>query len=616
MFFSAYVGTDTGLPLWRDALAQHGRYLGLQVQIEEWRLGDQRTLALGWLAFPPTRRGSLQETEQEVVAATLGFDGVAPDETNGATLTASLARGEIRVSVPPASPQQVCYGRTPHGYVFADDLRLFPRLMRVDLDARAVYALFRYGMMPPGVTLYQQVQRIPNGHLLRLSPGAGEPVCTPVFHWSDLPSSDGEGLPPERWVAETLDGMLARVPASTVLLFSGGVDSSLMAARLSRLGRTDVRLLNYCFGPEDEEGRQAVQIAARLGLECHQVHHDVRTAGAVLARLGTDYSVPFGDLSVFPTNILVHEAVALAGASRTVLDGTGADGAFDLGGLYRKWQLVYRVPRPLRRGVEAVYGGLQLWKYPSLLEKVARLLSMSVHMPLFHASVAHTALERITYTIPDDVQAALEQAVQTRVEALSTGAEARTRLSLLKGMWVTSGRSAAKVFDPLRARGIRPFFPFFQPAIVSYSATLSWEVKYAHGEDKAVLKQLLARDLPPEWVYRSKIGFTRPPLDTFAQASVQEFLHEVVLSPHNVLLDYCQPETLRHLVERSQHHALGGGAYSFLSALMLTSGWLRQVPSGAERALAAAPAARLQTVPDTGVGKRIDWRQDPPRAAT
>src|SRR5437660_7099057 len=595
MFFSAYVGTDTGLPLWREALAQHAHYLGLQVHqvhIEGRRLGDRRTLSLGWLEYPSAAgsRGSLQETTQDVVAATLQFDGVAPGETNGATLTASLARGEIRVSVPPASPQQICYARTPHGYVFADDLRLFSRLMDVDLDERAVYALLRYGVIPPSLTLYKQVQRIPNGHELRLSPAAGEPVCTPTFHWADLPHPDREGPPAEQWIAETLDGLLARVPASTVLLFSGGVDSSLMAARLSRLGRKDVQLLNYCFAPEDEKGRLALRVAARLALECHQAHHDVRTAGDVLARVAKDYSVPFGDLSVFPTNVLVHEARALAGASRTVVEGTGADGAFDLGGLYRKWQLVYGVPRQLRRWVEATYRGLQLWKYESPLEGAGRLLSKSARLPLSHAAAAQNALERIAYTIPDDVRTALEQAVETGVEVVSTGAEARTRLSLLKLMWVSPGRSVQKAFDPLRARGIRPFHPFLQPAIVSFSSSLSWEVNYADGEDKALLKRLLARDLPPEWVYRPKIGFTRSPRALFAQASIQEFLHEVVLSPRNVLLEYCKPEMVRQLVERSREPALGDGVSGCLCTQKSTSAWLRQVPSGAARAPAAAYA--------------------------
>ena len=67
----------------------------------------------------------------------------------------------IRVAVPPATPQQLCYARIPHGYVFADDVRLFPHLMPVDVDVRAVYALLRYGAIPAPLTLYAQVRRIP-----------------------------------------------------------------------------------------------------------------------------------------------------------------------------------------------------------------------------------------------------------------------------------------------------------------------------------------------------------------------------------------------------------------------------------------------------------------------
>lgn len=593
MFFSAYVGTDAGLPLWREALVQHARYVGLQVRIEARRLGDGRALSLGWLQYATAAGspGGLKETEQQVVAGALVFDGVAADgDANVATLTALLARAEIRIVVPPASPQQFSYARTRHGYVFADDVRLFPHLMSVDLDERAVYALLRYGAIPPTLTLYTKVQRIPNGHVLRLPPGGGEPVCTPMFHLTDVPQRDGETPPPDRCVSDALDAVLGRVPAASVLYFSGGVDSGLIAARLRRLGRNDVRLLNYCFSPEDEESRLAVRMAARLGFECHQIRHDAQKVGDMLERVGRDYSLPFGDLSAIPTNLLVHESLPLARESRTVIEGTGADGAFGVGTAYRKWQRAYSIPRPLRRWAEAAYRGLQLWKRHSRLEAAGRLLSRSARLPLGHAALAQNALERIAYTIPDDVQAQLEQAIATSVEVLSAGTEAPTQLSFLDLVWVCAGRMAPKSFDPLRAQGIRPLYPFLQPSMVSVSSSLSWDVKCTDGQDKALLKRLLARDLPPEWVHRPKIGFTRPARALFALAAVQEFLHEVVLSPHNALLDYCRPETVRQLVEQSRHHSLGDGAYNFLWVLAFTSGWLRQLSRGATRSLAAALA--------------------------
>lgn len=585
MFFSAYLGTDAGLPVWRDAVVQHARWLGLRARIEMRPVSDGRTLSLGWLehAVAAGSRGGLEETEQQIVASTLVPDGAALDgDANAATLTASLSRAEIRVAIPPTSPQQFCYARTRHGTVFADDLRLFPRLMSVDVDERAAYALLRYGAIPAPLTLYTQVQRIPNGHLFRLPP-AGEPECTPMFQLTDLRDRNG-GMPqPDTRVSDALDAALARVPGSTVLYFSGGVDSALLAARLRRLGRNDVRLVNYSFGPDDEESRLALRVASHFGLECHQIRHDVRKVGDVLERVGTDYSFPFGDISAIPTNILVHEALPFAGESRTVLEGTGADGAFGLGAEYGRWQRAYGIPRPLRRWADAAYRGLQLWKYNSLLERAGRLLSRSARLPVGHAFVAQNAFEDIAYATPQNVQAELERAVQS-IEAMSSGTEARDQLSWLDLVWVCAGRMAPKSFDPLRARGIRPLYPFLQPAVVSVSSSLSWDEKCTAGESKALLKRLLARDIPPELVYRRKIGFTRPAHATFALPAVQQFLHEVVLSRHNVLLDYCRPDVVRQLVERSPHRVLGASAYSFLWVLMFSSGWLRQSVTGPDRA--------------------------------
>src|SRR5213592_4862351 len=121
--------------------------------------------------------------------------------------------------------------------------------------------------------------------------------------------------------------------------------------------------------------------------------------------------------------------------SRTVREGTGADGAFGLGAEYGRWQRAYGIPRPLRRWADAAYRGLQLWKYNSLLERAGRLLSRSARLPVGHAFVAQNAFEDIAYTTPQNVQAELERAVQS-IEAMSSGTEARDQLSWLDLVWV------------------------------------------------------------------------------------------------------------------------------------------------------------------------------------
>src|SRR2546426_8505711 len=112
--------------------------------------------------------------------------------------------------------------------------------MSVDVDERAAYALLRYGAIPAPLTLYTQVQRIPNGHLFRLPP-AGEPECTPMFQLTDLRDRNG-GMPqPDTRGSDTLDAALARVPGATGLYFSGGGGRPLPGARPPPPGRHDPR---------------------------------------------------------------------------------------------------------------------------------------------------------------------------------------------------------------------------------------------------------------------------------------------------------------------------------------------------------------------------------------
>jgi len=138
---------------------------------------------------------------------------------------------------------------------------------------------------------------------------------------------------------------------------------------------------------------------------------------------------------------------------------------------------------------------------------------------------------------------------------------------------------APKTFDPLRARGVQPIYPYLEPDLLRVSSSVSWSVKSAGGEEKALLKTLLTRQLPASLVYRRKSGFTPPYRTTLATPHLQAFLHDVVLTPDNPLLESCDVPTVRDLVTRAGSAApLSAGAVDFLWTLAFTSGWLRQLP--------------------------------------
>ena len=56
---------------------------------------------------------------------------------------------------------------------------------------------------------------------------------------------------------------------------------------------------------------------------------------------------------------------------------------------------------------------------------------------------------------------------------------------------------------------------------------------------------------------------------------MQEFLHDVILSPHNPLRDFCRLDVVREMIERARHDALSVGAYTFLWTVAFATAWLR-----------------------------------------
>ena len=117
--------------------------------------------------------------------------------------------------------------------------------------------------------------------------------------------------------------------AIPIVMFSGGVDSGLIAYRLSALGRMDTVMFNVSFGQNDKEAMVAREMANRLRLNCIELRYPGKWD--VLTSPGAVYPVPFGDYSAPPAAFLASEICdRYAGQKVVVFDGTGADGCFGL----------------------------------------------------------------------------------------------------------------------------------------------------------------------------------------------------------------------------------------------------------------------------------------------
>jgi asparagine synthase (glutamine-hydrolysing) len=258
-----------------------------------------------------------------------------------------------------------------------------------------------------------------------------------------------------------------------------------------------------------------------------------------------------------------------------VLEGTGADGAF---GAWTPYSRVAHLPTPARRTLAAGYGWLGLWQQPTELERVARLARGSVQMPAAHALVlAQNVLDQIAYRMPAATRQEIEAALGEHVEVIGAGLPLEQQFSLLDLVHICAGIFAAKSFDPLRTAGIRPVYPFLEPPMLRLSAALDYADKSAPGRSKAVLRGLLARQLPAELIERPKSGFIPPMRAILARPDVQAFVRAEVLRPDNPVLALCNQRLTQQMLARAgKDLPLAGGAYRFLWAVIFASCWLRQ----------------------------------------
>lgn len=598
MIVGLHVGGEADASSWGDLVSQFAAWAGLVPQVECRSMPDGRKVSIAFIgrstvAGPDTpmwtegdlisaRSRTDRSSRQGASAADLWRQMEEASSQNDIRIGVKVDSGELRAVVPIATPEHVLYSEDERGFVLSNDMRLVVRWAGGAFSPAGLFALFQYGTIPAPLSLSDKVVRVTPGHILKARPGRGPITLTALPGPTEGSHREFAGADSEVLLLQALDTQLGQAPENAVLYFSGGVDSSLLASRLRRIGRFDVALVNFAFGPEDGEGQLARKIASHLGLRCEQILFDPGDVTAVLERVGRDYSYPFGDDSTIPTNLLVHESIKALGPGRTVLEGTGADGGF--GPVVRRpnlWQRLYATPAPVRRLLGASYRWLKLWEHDPYMPKARTFASLAHKSTCMQMEVAAVlsanALDGVAYRIPPDVREELGAVLGDPLRHWGQHLSLGERFALLDLIHVCAGRFAAKSFDPLRRAGMDPVYPFLEPALLRASFRLPWEEKARGGEGKVLLKRLLAREIPREWVYRQKSAFDAPLSSILARADVQEHFHGVVLSNRNPMLDFLEVGVVRRLIELSRESKpLELSALRFLWTILFVSVWLTQ----------------------------------------
>jgi asparagine synthase (glutamine-hydrolysing) len=419
----------------------------------------------------------------------------------------------------------------------------------------AIDSYLQYQYVPAPATIFKEIHKLPPAS--RMAVGFDGRIEAPERYWRPAFGSPLR-LPEDEWLATVDEAITESVRAHLVadvpygVFLSGGVDSSLVAMRMSRAIHRPIKA--FCIGFEREdhsEVRFATEVAERCGfeLESHIITDaSLRLVPEILGEL----EEPFGDSSIVPTwylGRLARSHVPMA------LSGDGADEMFAGYDYYSDWMRSSTGER--LRWIRRHDAGETLRSVFS--HRRLRLGSWLTHR-IFVSARARHALWRARF----------QQAARSRYDAIEEEARHGERFDelgyaqYLDLVTYLPSDILHKVDVATMAHGLEARVPFIDTVLFDLVSRLPVDMKIASRNgrtvSKYVLKRLLENDLPDRLVHRPKQGFVPPKADWFLPGGAfRVHLDRMLSDPKSRLSTFFEVSQIeRQLMEHDRQRNRGG----------------------------------------------------------
>jgi asparagine synthase (glutamine-hydrolysing) len=378
----------------------------------------------------------------------------------------------------------------------------------IDVTAQSLY--LEAGYVPAPWSILEDVRKLEPGHSLWVDSNGARDTC----YWNidelaidpALESASDAELT-ERLDRHLRDAVEARLVSDVPLgaFLSGGIDSSTVVAIMADIGRKPD---TFTIGFDEErysELADARKIADHLGTEHHERIMRSRDLLGLLDDISEHYDEPFADWSSLPTTMVSrfareHVTVALSG-----------DGGDELFAGYEQYRILegirpaFRLPRPARSLLAAGVGCLPGHRF-ALLAQCIRRDSPARAFTFIRSMIKDFDRSRL---IQDDSLPSLAELFDERrkrfaeLDDISSACRVDTAYYLPDD--ILQKVDVASMSTSLEAR-----VPILDHRVIEFSQSLPLRFKRRHGQGKWLLRQVLARYVPPELTERPKTGFGVP----------------------------------------------------------------------------------------------------------
>ena len=429
------------------------------------------------------------------------------------------------------------YGRCDGTILFASELKALRAHPAFDdsIDGGAVALFMRHNYIPQPYCIYRHFRKLAPGTILTVR--LAEPLGEPAQYWSAREVAENGVQHPFGGDTEDacdelhkllLDAIRLRMVADVPLgaFLSGGIDSSTVVALMQAQSTRRVRTFSIGFTETDyNEAPHAAKVARHLGTDHTELYVTAAEAQAVVPKLAQMFDEPFADSSQVPTFLVS----ALARQHVTVsLSGDGGDELFAGYPRYslakKIWRNTGRIPSFAKKaaasGVRAVSANRWnalfqaaapilpgRWKQRRPGEQMHRfantLLAPSVE-ELYRGIVSHWDPERLVLGTIEPPTALTDPARQAELSDLTYRMMYLDLISYLPDDILTKVDRASMAVS-LEAR-----VPLLDHRVVEFAWRLPMSMKVRNGQEKWILRQVLYKYVPRDFVERPKMGFGIP----------------------------------------------------------------------------------------------------------
>jgi asparagine synthase (glutamine-hydrolysing) len=530
---------------------------------------------------------SNQRTENRSdISITLG--GLRSGGVSGSDITIEInpVASDILIRIPITAVTGLFSKSSAAGLELTTD----PRLLYdsgMQTDQRGLYSLLQFGALIPPLTPWCQITRLIPGRVYGVSGDDLGIVCRTHARLRS-PGNSADSMMPVHRQCELLGAELDRTlqqlcpDRRPIILFSGGVDSGLLAARAAAMGWRETLLINCQMGLDDPESAHAEEMARWLGLSFERIPYSTDRLEEYFSRLGVLYPLPFGDPSAFPTYLLAEGIIDGHEDHRVILDGTGADGAFGMLRNATWWLRISRLPRFAGKLSGVIYNTGKIWRRrESHLGRLLRVLYSLAQMPSLHASMMQNPLCNIAYHVPDVLRSETHEILDEWLEGCVPRRRAISPycFSMLDILLMCCGIFAQKDKALFDASPFEVRYPFMEPNMVELA--LERAIHWPGAErPKLPLKKLLIQHVPREMVVRPKSGFN-PPIKQLLESAVFLKAFDHMLEPSSSLSSILDRDCIRGLQRcLKDRQYLPPETCSFIWTAVFVSLWLDQVFHG------------------------------------